>query len=330
MFDTRRREFITLLGGAAAWPYLARAQQPERMRRIGVLSHLSENDPTAQQFVAAFRQRLQELGWVEGRNAGIDIRWGAGDEALYRRYATELVSREPDVILAATTATVLALKRITPIVPIVFVGVIDPVGSGLVASLARPGGNATGFTLFEYAIAAKWLELIKEIAPSVTRVAVLRDFAIAAGIGQFAAVQTVAPMNIELSAVGVEEADELEQSISGFAHVSNGGLIVTAGGFSVNHPDLIVALAARYKLPAVYPFRFFVTAGGLISYGPDPVDPYRRAAGYVDRILMGKKPIDLPVQVPTKYELMINLKTAKALGLEVPPTLLARADEVIE
>ena len=322
---------MTLLGGAAAaWPLAARAQQPERMRRIGVLSHLSENDPTAQQFVAAFRQRLQELGWVEGRNAGIDIRWGAGDEALYRRYATELVSREPDVILAATTATVLALKRITPIVPIVFVGVIDPVGSGLVASLARPGGNATGFTLFEYAIAAKWLELIKEIAPSVTRVAVLRDFAIAAGIGQFAAVQTVAPMNIELSAVGMEEAGELEQSISGFAHVSNGGLIVTAGGFSVNHPDLIVALAARYKLPAVYPFRFFVTAGGLISYGPDPVDPYRRAAGYVDRILMGKKPIDLPVQVPTKYELMINLKTANALGLVVPATLLARADEVIE
>jgi putative tryptophan/tyrosine transport system substrate-binding protein len=326
----RRREFIAALGGAAAWPFAARAQQPERMRRIGVLSHLSENDPTAQQFVAAFRQRLQELGWVEGRNAGIEIRWGAGDDALYRRYATELVSREPDVILAATTATVLALKRMTPIVPIVFVGVIDPVGSGLVASLARPGGNATGFTLFEYAIAAKWLELVKEIAPSVTRVAVLRDFAIAAGIGQFAAVQTVAPMNIELSAVGLEEAGDLEQSISGFAHVSNGGLIVTAGGFSVNHPDLIVALAARYKLPAVYPFRFFVTAGGLISYGPDPVDPYRRAAGYVDRILKGKKPIDLPVQVPTKYELMINLKTVKALGLVVPPTLLARADEVIE
>ena len=327
----KRRTFITLLGGAAvAWPLAARAQQPERMRRIGVLSHLSENDPTAQQFVAAFRQRLQELGWVEGRNAGIDIRWGAGDEALYRRYATELVSRAPDVILAATTATVLALKRTTPIVPIVFVGVIDPVGSGLVASLARPGGNATGFTLFEYAIAAKWLELVKEIAPGVTRVAVLRDLAIAAGIGQFAAVQTVAPMNIELSAVGLQEAGEIEQSIAGFAHVSNGGLIVTAGGFSVNHPDLIVALAARYKLPAVYPFRFFVTAGGLISYGPDPVDPYRRAAGYVDRILKGEKPADLPVQAPTKYELVINLKTAKALGLDVPPTLLARADEVIE
>jgi putative ABC transport system substrate-binding protein len=326
----KRREFIKLLGGAAAWPLSARTQQGERMRRIGVLSHLTENDPTAQQFVAAFRQRLQELGWLDGRNAGIDILWGAGDDALYRSHATELVARGPDVILAATTAAVLALKRTTPIVPIVFVGVIDPVGSGLVASLARPGGNATGFTLFEYAIAAKWLELIKEIAPGVTRVAVLRDPAIAAGIGQFAAVQTVAPMNIELSAVGLQGAGEIEQSIAGFAQSSNGGLIVTAGGFSVNHPDLIVALAARYKLPAVYPFRFFVTAGGLISYGPDPTDQYRHAAGYVDRILRGEKPADLPVQVPTRYELLINLKTAKALGLEIPQTLLARADEVIE
>ena len=326
----RRRTFISLLGGAAAWPLAARAQRPERIRRIGVLSHLSENDPTAKQFVAAFRRRLQELGWVDGRNAGIDIRWGAGDDARYRRYATELVAGAPDVILAATTAAVLALKRTTPIVPIVFVGVIDPVGSGLVASLARPGGNATGFTLFEYAIAAKWLELVKEIAPGVTRVAVLRDPAIAAGIGQFAAVQTVAPMNIELSAVGLQEAGEIEQSIAGFAHGSNGGLIVTAGGFSVNHPDLIVALAARYKLPAVYPFRFFVTAGGSISYGPDPADPYRHAAGYVDRILKGARPADLPVEQASKYLLVINLKTAKALGLDVPPTLLARADEVIE
>ena len=250
--------------------------------------------------------------------------------SLRRSDATELVARTPGFILAATTAAVLALKRTTQIVPIVFVGVIDPVGSGLVASLARPGGNATGFTLFEYAIAAKWLELVKEIAPGVTRVAVLRDPAIAAGIGQFAAVQTVAPMNIELSAVGLQEAGEIEQSIAGFAHGSNGGLIVTAGGFSVNHPDLIVALAARYKLPAVYPFRFFVNAGGLISYGPDPADPYRHAAGYVDRILKGEKPADLPVQAPTKYELVINLKTAKSLGLTVPDTLLARADEVIE
>jgi putative ABC transport system substrate-binding protein len=330
----RRRAFIARLGAAAgsalAWPLAATAQPAERMRRIGVLSHLSENDATAQQFIGAFRQRLQELGWVDGRNAGIDIRWGAGDDALYRRYATELVARAPDVILAATTAAVLALKRTTPIVPIVFVGVVDPVGSGLVASLPRPGGNATGFVLFEYAIAAKWLELVKEIAPGVTRVVVLRDAAIAAGIGQFAAVQTVAPVNIELRAAGLQEAGEIEQSMAGVARGSNGGLIVTAGGFSVNHPDLIVALAARYKLPAVYPFRFFVNAGGLISYGPDPVEPYRHAAGYVDRILKGEKPADLPVQAPTKYELAINLKTAKALGLTVPDTLLARADEVIE
>jgi putative ABC transport system substrate-binding protein len=329
-----RRTVISRLGAAAgtalSWPLAAAAQPAERIRRIGVLSHLSENDATARQFVAAFRQRLQELGWVDGRNAGIDIRWGAGDDALYRRYATELVARAPDVILAATTATVLALKRTTPIVPIVFVGVVDPVGSGLVASLPRPGGNATGFVLFEYAIAAKWLELVKEIAPGVTRVVVLRDAAIAAGIGQFAAVQTVAPVNIELRAAGLQEAGEIEQSIAGVARGSNGGLIVTAGGFSVNHPDLIVALAARYKLPAVYPFRFFVNAGGLVSYGPDPVEPYRHAAGYVDRILKGEKPTDLPVQAPTKYELAINLKTAKALGLTVPDTLLARADEVIE
>jgi putative ABC transport system substrate-binding protein len=327
----RRREFITLLGGAAAaWPLSARAQQSERVRRIGVLMNLAADDREGRARLAAFQQELQQLRWIDGRNARIDIRWGAGDAERYRTYAAELVALAPDVILAATTAAVLALKRTTPIVPIVFVGVIDPVGSGLVASLARPGGNATGFTLFEYAIAAKWLELVKEIAPGVTRVAVLRDPTIAAGIGQFAAVQTVAPMNIELSAVGQQEADEIEQSIAGFAHGSNGGLIVTAGGFSVNHPDLIVALAARYKLPVVYPFRFFVTAGGLISYGPDPVDPYRHAAGYVDRILKGEKPADLPVQAPTKYELVINLKTAKALGLDVPATLLARADEVIE
>jgi putative tryptophan/tyrosine transport system substrate-binding protein len=358
-----RRALISRMGGAAAaaslsWPLAAAAQPVERMRRIGVLSHLSENDPTAQQFVGAFRQRLQELGWVDGRNAGIDIRWGAGDDALYRRYATELVARAPDVILAATTAAVLALKRTTSIVPIVFVGVVDPVGSGLVVSLPRPGGNATGFTLFEYALAAKWLELLKEIAPGVTRVVVLRDSAIAAGIGQFAAVQTVAPVNIELRAAGLQEAGEIEQSIAAVAPAalasrasgqrgnsivrapdtrpepgssasgSNAGLIVTAAGFSVNHPDLIVALAARYKLPAVYPFRFFVDAGGLMSYGPNPVDPYRHAAVYVDRILKGEKPADLPV--PVKYELAINLKTARALGLTVPETLLARADEVIE
>jgi putative ABC transport system substrate-binding protein len=260
----------------------------------------------------------------------IETRWGAGDASLYGRYAAELVALVPDVILAATTAAVVALKGVTSIVPIVFVGVIDPVGSGLVASLARPGGNATGFSLFEYAIAAKWLELLKEIAPLVTRVAVLRDPTIAAGIGQFAAVQTVAAIDIELNALGLEKAEEIEPAIAAFAHRSNGGLIVTASGFGANHPDLLTALAARHKLPAIYPFRYFVTAGGLISYGSDLVDPFRRAADYVDRILKGEKPADLPVQAPTRYELVINLKTAKALGLTVPPTLLALADEVIE
>jgi putative ABC transport system substrate-binding protein len=327
----RRREFITLLGGAAAaWPLVAQAQQGERARRIGVLMNLSENAPTAKGLVATFGERLREMGWEVGRNALIDVRWGAGDAARYRKYAAELVALTPDVILAATTAPVMALKGITPIVPIVFVGVIDPVGSGLVASLARPGGNATGFTLFEYAIAAKWLELLKEISPRTTRVAVLRDPSTASGIGQFAAVQTVAPMDVELSALGLQDAGETEQAIAAFARGSNGGLIVTASGFGANHTDLIAALAARNKLPAVYPFRYFVTRGGLISYGPDSAAEYRLAARYVDRILRGEKPADLPVQSPVKYEMAINLKTAKALGLEVPPTLLARADEVIE
>jgi len=326
----KRREFITLLGGAATWPLAARAQQRERMRRIGVLMNLSESEAAAQGSVAAFRQRLNDLGWADSRNTQIEIRWAAGDAELYRRFAAELVSFVPDVILAATTAAVRALKGASASAPIVFVGVIDPVGSGLIASLARPGGNITGFTLYEYAIAAKWLQLLKEIAPRVSRVAVLRDSNIAAGIGQFAAVQTVAALDLELSAVDLERAEEIEHSIAAFAQPSNSGLIVTASGFGANHPDLLAALAARHKLPAIYPFRYFVTAGGLMCYGPDIVDPFRRAAGYVDRILKGEKPADLPVQAPTKYELVINLKTAKALGLEVPPTLLARADEVIE
>jgi putative ABC transport system substrate-binding protein len=327
----RRREFITFVGGVAAtWPLSARAQQPERLRRIGVLSNLSEMDQAGQQFVAAFSKRLQELGWVNGRNVGIDVRWAAGDDALHHTYAIELVAQAPDVILASTTAAVLALKKVTPIIPIVFAGVIDPVGSGLVTSLARPGGNATGFVQFEYAIAAKWLDLIREIAPGVSRVAVLRDAAIASGIGQFAAVQTVAPVNIELSAIGLRDTTEIEQSLAAFTRASNCGMIVTAALYTVNHSDLLVALATRYKLPAVYPFRRFVNDGGLASYGPDAVEPYRQAADYVDRILKGEKPSDLPVQAPTKYELVINLKTAKALGLGVPPTLLARADEVIE
>ena len=327
----KRRQFITLIGGAAAaWPLTARAQQSDRMRHIGVLMNLTESEAAAQGSVAAFRQRLHELGWAEGRNARIETRWAAGDAELFRRFAAELVSLAPDVILAATTAAVRAIKQVTPTVPVVFVGVIDPVGSGLVANLPRPGRNATGFTLFEYAIAAKWLQLLKEIAPRVNRVAVLRDPDIAAGIGQFAAVQTVAAMDIELNAIGLEKADEIEQAIAAFTRNSNDGLIVTASGFGANHPGLLVALAAQHKLPTIYPFRYFVAEGGLISYGPDVVDPFRRAASYVDRILKGEKPAELPVQNPTKYELVINLKTAKALGLTVPDTLLARADEVIE
>jgi putative ABC transport system substrate-binding protein len=326
----KRREFITLLGGAAGWPLAARAQQPDGVRRIGVLMNFSENDSLGASFVTAFRQGLQELGWADSRNVRIDTRWAAGDADRYRKYAAELVGLGSDVILAATTPAVTQLRQVTRIVPIVFVSVIDPVGSGLVTSLARPGANATGFTVFEYAISAKWLELLKEIAPRLARAAVLRDSTIAAGIGQFAAIQAVASIGMELSAIDLHDAGEIEHAIAAFAQRSNGGLIVTASGFGSNHPDLIAALAAKHKLPAVYPFRYFVSAGGLISYGPDPLDPYRRAAGYVDRILKGEKPSNLPVQTPTKYELIINLKTANALGLEIPPMLLARADEVIE
>jgi putative ABC transport system substrate-binding protein len=327
----RRRDFIAGLGGAAAaWPVAARAQQPDRMRCVGVLMNLAENDATAQGFFATFRQRLQQLGWIDGRNIRIETRWGAGDAALYRKYAAELIALTPDVVFAATSAPVVELRAIAPTVPIVFVAVIDPVGSGLVTSLARPGGNATGFIVFEYAIAAKWLELLKESAPRVTRVAVLRDPTVASGIGQFAAVQTVAPVDLELSTISLQEAGEVEKDIAAFARGANGGLILTASAFGANQTDLIVALAARHKLPAISPYRRYVTSGGLMSYGPDFADPYRRAAGYIDRILKGEKPADLPVQAPVKYELAINLKTARALGLTVPPTLLARADEVIE
>jgi putative tryptophan/tyrosine transport system substrate-binding protein len=327
----RRRDFITLLGGAAAMlPLAALAQQPA-MRRIGVLSNLLADDPEAQGRVEAFLQGLHEFGWDVGRNVRIDIRWGAGDAALYRKYAAELVALAPDVILAATSAPVVALQQGTRTVPIVFLGVIDPVGAGLAANLARPGGNASGFTLFEYGISGKWLELLKEIAPRVTRAAVLRDPTVASGIGQFAAIQAVAPsLGVELSPIGLSDAGEIEHAVTAFARSSNGGLIMTASGFGANLPGLIATLAAQHQLPAVYPFRYFVAAGGLISYGPDNIDQYRRAAGYVDRILKGEKPADLPVQAPTKYELAINLKTAKALGLDVPATVLARADEVIE
>jgi len=326
-----RRQMIAALGGAAAWPLAAHAQQAERMRRIGVLLPATADDPEFQARVAAFVQGLQQLGWTEGRNVRIDIRWGAGDAERIRRYAAELVALAPDVILAAGGATVGPLFQATRTVPIVFTLTPDPVGAGFVDSLARPGGNVTGFTNFEFGIGVKWLELLKEIAPRVTRAAVLRDPTIPAGIGEFGAIQAVAPsVGIELRPIDVREAGEIERAVTAFARSSNNGLIVSSNALASVHRNLIVTLAARHRLPAVYPFRFFVTIGGLASYGPDTIDPHHRAAGYVDRILKGEKPADLPVQAPTKYELVINLKTAKALDLDVPPTLLARADEVIE
>jgi putative ABC transport system substrate-binding protein len=326
----RRREFITLLGGAAAWPLVARAQQGERMRRIGVLMYWAADDAEAQARFAALVEALKQLGWSEGRNLRIDTRWATANDI--GRHAGELVALAPDVLVAGTgTATVTPLLQATRTVPIVFVSVIDPVGAGFVASLARPGGNATGFTAYEYGMSVKWLELLKEIAPRVTRAAVLRDPAVASGIGQFGAVQAAAPaFSVEVTPVDVRDAAEIERGVTAFARSSNGGLIVTGAALTLVHRELIIALAARHRLPAVYTDRVFVTASGLMSYGPDRKEQYRRAAGYVDRILKGEKPADLPVQAPTKYELVINLKTAKALGLDVPPTLLARADEVIE
>ena len=328
----RRRKFLTtLLGGAAAtWPLAARAQQGERMRRIGVLMNLTADDPEASARVTALAQGLQQLGWTVGRNLQIDYRWGAADADRGRRYAAELVALAPDVILAVGSTAVAALQQ--GAVPIVFVNVTDPVGAGYVASLAQPGGHVTGFTSFEYAISAKWLELLKEIAPRVTRAAVIRSTAAGpAGPAQFAVIQAAAPsFGVEVRPVGVHDAPEIERAVTAFARSSNGGLIVTASNSAAVHRKLIIALAARHRLPAVYAFRYHATSGGLISYGPNTTDPFRRAADYVDRILKGEKPADLPVQAPTKYELVINLKTAKALGLEVPPTLLARADEVIE
>jgi putative ABC transport system substrate-binding protein len=328
----RRREFITLLGGGVAWPLAARAQQAGRMRRIGVLMSMAADDSQGQAWVAAFAQGLQKLGWEVGGNVRIDYRWGAGDTERFRRYAGELVALAPDVIVATAGSIVGALQQASRTVPIVFVTTIDPVGSGFVASMARPGGNATGFTAFEFSLSAKLLEILKEIAPSVKRVAVVRDAYVPAGSGGFAAIQTAAPtFGVELTPVGVHDAGEIERGIAEFARGPNGGLIVVGPPSSMSlHRDLIVALAARHVLPAVYASLAFVTAGGLISYGAGPTDQYRRAAGYVDRILKGEKPADLPVQAPTKYELVINLKAAKALGLDVPPTLLARADEVIE
>lgn len=328
----RRREFITLMGGAAAmWPLAAHTQQPEKMRRIGILMNLAADDDEGQARLAAFLQSLQEAGWSVGRNVRTDIRWSAGDRELYRRYAAELVALTPDVILAAGANAAQALQRASRTVPIVFTNAVDPVGDGIVESLARPGNNATGFTSFEFSIGGKWLEVLMQIAPTVKRVAVIRDASNPNGIGLFGAIQTAAPsFGVELRPVDVGEPDQLERAVSAFAHEANGGLVVTQNALAILHRKLIIALAARHRLPAVYGYRNFVMDGGLISYGPDSLDGYRRAAGYVDRILKGEKPADLPVQAPTKFETVINLKTAKAIGLDVPSSLLAHADEVIE
>jgi putative ABC transport system substrate-binding protein len=331
MFDLRRREFIMLLGSGAAWPLAARAQQAgEHMRRVGVLMSVTADGPEGQTRLAAFLNGLRQAGWNDDRNLRIDQRWGRGDAELTRKYAAELVALRPDVILASGD-TVVALRQATRTVPIVFTIIADPVGTGLVDSLAHPAGNATGFTSYEYGFGAKWLELLKEVAPNVTRAAVIRNADESAGIAQFAGIQGVAPtLGVELIPIGVRDAGDIERAVTTFARSPNGGLIVTGSAPAAIHRDLIVMLAARLKLPAVYYGGFFGAAGGLISYGPDLVDQHRRAASYVDRILKGEKPADLPVQAPTKYELVINLKTARSLGLEVPPTLLARADEVIE
>jgi putative ABC transport system substrate-binding protein len=330
----RRRNFLGLLGGAAApllWHRAVRAQGAERMRRVGVLSTLPPDNPEGKARHAAFVQTLQGLGWAEHRNIAIDVRWGAGDPERIGSYVTELLALNPDVILATGVSSVGPLQRATRSVPIVFAQVADPVGAGLVESLARPGGNTTGFALFEYSTTAKWLELLKQLAPGVTRVAVLRNQASQTGLSEFAAIQSAAPpLGIELRPVGVRDAGEIERGITAVAQSSPAGLIATTGAYATIHSELIIALAARHRLPAVYPYRSLVADGGLLSYAPDTIDPYRRAAGYVDRILRGEKPADLPVQAPVKFVLTINLKTAKALGLTVPDRLLATADEVIE
>ena len=327
----RRREFIGLLGGAAAWPVTGRAQQPDRVRRIGVLMAIAADDPQAQARMTTFRAHLEQLGWTERRNVLIEARFGGGDADGMRKLATELVALAPDVILANATPALAPLLQLTRTIPIVFVLVADPVGAGFVDSLARPGGNATGFTPYDYSISAKWLELLKEIAPNLKRIGVLRDPALTLGTAQFAAIQAMAPsVGVEVTPIGVHDAGEIERGIGGIARMSNAGLVVTGSSLIVVHRHLIIARAAQHKLPAIYYERFPVKDGGLFSYGPSFLDQFRLGAGYVDRILKGEKPADLPVQAPTKYELVINLKTAKALGLTVPPSLLARADEVME
>jgi putative ABC transport system substrate-binding protein len=328
----RRRDFIKVIAGsAAAWPLAARAQQTEAVRRIGVLLPVPIDGPEIRIRLTTFQQALQGLGWTDGRNVHIDTRSSAGNAADTREYAAELAALAPDVILAVGSAGIGPMLQATRTVPIVFVVVPDPVGSGFVESLSRPGGNATGFMMFEYSLCAKWLELLKEIAPGVTRVAVLRDPVITAGVGQFAVIQSVAPsVGVEVIPINLGDPAEIERAVTAFARSANGGLISTASALSLVHRDLIISLAAKHKLPAVYQERNYAIAGGLISYGPNFLDQFRRAAGYVDRILKGEKPADLPVQAPTRYELVINLKTAKALDLELPASVLGRADEVIE
>ena len=324
----QRREFIVGLGGAAAWPLAARAQQGDRVRRIGVLMATPADDPESTARTAAFLQTLQELGWTDGRNVRIEMRWGGGD---LRRYAAELVALAPDIILTTGSAGLTPVLEATRTIPVVFVQVTDPVGAGLVESLARPGGNATGFTLFEFSTSGKWVELLKQIAPTVTRAVVLRDPTTTTGPGQFAAIQSAAsPLGVELRPVDIRRAEGIERAMTAFAQAPNGGLIITNTQFAFFHRELIIALAARYRLPAVYPYRSLAVGGGLVSYGTNSADSYRQAARYIDRILKGEKPADLPVQQPVKHELVINLKTAKALGLSLPPTLYALATEVIE
>jgi putative tryptophan/tyrosine transport system substrate-binding protein len=327
----RRRDFIQRIAcSILAWPFPALAQQPDRMRRIGVLLPTAADDAVYQTRMAAFLRGLQQLGWVDGVNVRIDTRWAAGDVVL-RKYAAGLIALGPDVVMAFTSAAVPPLQQVTRTIPIVFAIVADPVGAGYVESLARPGGNVTGFTVFEYAVGGKWLELLKEIAPHTARVAVLRDSTIASGPAEYGAIQALAPsLGVELRPIDMRDAGEIERGITVFAASSNGGLIITGSTAATVHRELIIALAARHRLPAVYYARYYVTGGGLISYGPDILDQCQRAAGYVDRILKGDKPADLPVQEPTKYELVVNLKTAKALGLTIPQSVLTRADEVIE
>jgi putative tryptophan/tyrosine transport system substrate-binding protein len=327
----QRREFVILLGAAAAWPIVANAQQQEGMRRIGMLTGITGEDVQTKARIAAFLQALQKLGWTEGRNFRMDIRAGAGDLATIRKYAAELVALAPDVIVVSGTVSVTLLLEATHTVPIVFTIVVDPMGAGFVNKLSRPGGNVTGFMSFDYSLSGKWVELLKQVAPGVTQVAVLRDTSSSGGIGQFAVIQVVAPsLGLEVSTINVGDPREMDRAVTEFAREPNGGLIVTAAPSTVVHRDLIIALAARHKLPAVYFDRTHVAEGGLISYGPDLVGQFRQAASYVDRILRGETPANLPVQAPNKYELVINLKTAKALGLTIPPAVLARADEVIE